>query len=330
MRTHRTLPSFSLSLLCAAALCACGGGGSSAGPAPVTSTDTATGYSANATQISDAATEALDTSVQTAQAIIATQANATAAGSRATAQSATVAGVTNASVNCLGGGTATLTISGGTPTSVTNGKLDTGEVYQLVYAGCRGAVGLAQVDGTLTMTVQSATATDLSLMLATSDLTVTLPRGTVKVVGSTSHSLTSSTDVSGATVLTSQFSTPSLSVATHFNARQSTFTLSAVDITRTSTWLNGLPLSSSLNGTHTLSATLPNGAFSYTVSTQGAVNYSATGLPTSGAWTVTLPQSIVAISVANALATITIDDGKDGTIDRTFTIPVRTLQTDAG
>ena len=75
MRTHRTLPSFSLSLLCAAALCACGGGGSSADPAPVTSTDTATGYSANATQISDAATEALDTSVQTAQAIIATQAS---------------------------------------------------------------------------------------------------------------------------------------------------------------------------------------------------------------------------------------------------------------
>ena len=91
-----------------------------------------------------------------------------------------------------------------------------------------------------------------------------------------------------------------------------------------------LPQSSTLNGTHTLSATLPNGAFSYTVATQGTVTYSAAGLPTSGAWSITLPNALVNVSVANAVATITVDDGKDGTIDRTFTIPVPNLQTNAG
>ena len=328
MHTHpRFTSTFGLTLLCAAALSACGGGG---GSNFGLGADTATVYSANASQISDAATEALDTSVQAAQAVVTTQASAAAADSRATAQSVGPAAVTNTLVNCPGGGTATLTISGGTPESQVNGKLDTGEVYQVVYAACRGAAGVAAVTGTLTMTVQSATATDLSLALATNGLSVALPRGTVTLTGSTAHSVSSVPGAGGTTVLTNQFSTPSLTLATQFNSRQSTFTLSAVNITRQSTWLNGVPQSSTLNGTHTLSATLPNGAFSYTVATQGTVTYSAAGLPTSGAWSITLPNALVNVSVANAVATITVDDGKDGTIDRTFTIPVPNLQTNAG
>jgi hypothetical protein len=324
-------PAFCLTLLCAAALTACGGGGSD-GRDGGTSADAATGYSANGTLISNDATDVLDTSVQTAQAVVSAQAAAASAGGRATAQSATAAatGVTNTLVNCAGGGTATLTITGGTAASQLNGQLDTGEVYQLVYAGCRRATGVAALTGTLTMTVVSATATELSLTHETTGLTATLPRGTVTLSGSTAHSLSSTAGANGATVVTNHFSTPSLTLATQFNARQSTFTLSAVDITRTSTWLNGVPQGSSMNGTHTLSATLPNGAFSYTVATQGDVTYSAAGVPTSGAWSITLPRTLVTVTIGTGSATITVDDGKDGTIDRTFTIPVANLPPAAG
>jgi len=328
-------PTLSLTLLCAAALTACGGGGSD--NTSGTSNDTATAYAANATLMSDDATTALDASVVAAESVVAAQANVAPASTHENAQSLTTSApeaapqaVVNAPVTCAGGGSATLTITGGTTASLLNGKLDAGEVYQIVFADCKGTSGAVAVNGTLAMTVLAATDTDLSVTMAATDLAVALPRGTVTLNGSTARQVSSSAGTGGTTVLSSQFSSPSLTLATHFNARNSSFTLSAVSIARQSTWLNGVLQSSSMSGTHTLSATLPNGAFSYTVATQGGVNYAASGVPTTGAWTITLPLTRVGVSIANAIATITIDDGKDGTIDRTFTVPIGRLESDAG
>jgi len=333
---HPTLfhPTLSLTLLCAAALTACGGGSDNTDSS--TSADTAASYAANATLIAGDASSALDESVVAAQAVVATQAGTSVPTSADTHESAmgvpteTPQAVANVPVNCAGGGTATLTITGGTVSSVLNGQLDAGEVYQIVFANCKSSTGATTVNGTLAMTVLSASGSDLSITTTATDLSVTLPRGTVTLNGSTSRQVSSSAGAGGTTVLSSQFSSPSLTLATHFNARSSSFTLSAVSIARQSTWLNGVLQSSSINGTHTLSATLPNGAFSYTVATQGGVTYAASGLPTSGAWTITLPLTRVGVSIANAVATITVDDGKDGTIDRTFTVPIGRLESDAG
>ena len=99
----------------------------------------------------------------------------------------------------------------------------------------------------------------------------------------------------GGTTLTSRFIAPSFTMATQFNGRSNTFTLSLVDITRTGTWVGGVLQGSTLSGTHTLSATLPGGFFDHTVATQGTVTYSATGLPTAGGWTITLPRAIVGV-----------------------------------
>lgn len=326
-------PTLSLTLLCAAALTACGGNSSSDSDNS-TSADTATSYAANATLIAGDASSALDESVLAAQAVVATQAGTSVStGTRESAMSAPTEApqaVVSVPVTCAGGGSATLTITGGTAGSVLNGQLDAGEVYQVVFANCKGSTGAATVNGTLAMTVLSASGTDLSITTTATDLSVTLPRGTITLNGTTSRQVSSSAGAGGTTVLSSQFSSPNITLATHFNARNSSFTLSAVNITRQSTWLSGVLQSSSINGTHTLSATLPNGAFSYTVATQGGVTYAASGLPTSGAWTITLPLTRVGVSIANALATITIDDGKDGTIDRTFTVPIGRLESDAG
>ena len=320
-----------LTLLCAAALTACGGGGDSSNAPAGTSSDAATTYSADATMVASDAATALDAGMQTAQAVVSAQAAAaTAAGTNTRPASAQPTAVTNASVACPGGGTAVLTITGGTDVSVQNGKLDTGEVYTLVYAGCKGAAGAVALNGTLAMTVNSATATDLSLGLVVTDLSATLPRGLVTLAGSTTHSLSSATDATGATLLTSHIVTPSMLLTTQFNARSSSFALTALDITRQSVWVDGALQSSSIDGTHTLAATLPNAQFSYTVATQGGVTYAADGTPATGAWTVTLPNALLGVTIANAVATITVDDGKDGTIDRTFTVPIGTLRLAAG
>jgi hypothetical protein len=94
--------------------------------------------------------------------------------------------------------------------------------------------------------------------------------------------------------------------------------------------VGGALQSSTINGHHSLVGTLPNASFSYAVATSGSVTYAADGTPASGRWTVMLPNALITVTVANGTATIAIDDGKDGTIDRTITIPAGQLAADAG
>lgn len=336
------MPAFTLSsrparwatgLLCTALLGACGGGGEDE-----TTTDTATSEAANATLLGSDTTDSLDTSVLTAEAVVSTEAAAAASTSPTTAQalsattgaSAQPAAVASVPVACPGGGTATLTITGGTVTSVLNGTLDSGEVYQITFDACRRAAGLAAVSGTMDMTVQDASVDTLSLALSTTDLAVTLPRGSATLNGSSTLQRTRSTDANGLTTQSSHWASPSIALATQFNARNSTFTLSAVDVTRQSTWLGDTPQSSSLSGTHTLSGNGINSSFSFTVATQGSTSYGADGLPIAGAWTVTLPTRLLSVTAASGTATISVDQGKDGTIDRTITLPISQLATEAG
>ena len=332
-------PNLKLSLLAgalgAALLSACGGGGSdseTSSSAAALDDATATTYAANATQIASDAGTAADTAVLTAQAVVGATATASASEGMATALSVLPLATTTRA--CPGGGTATLSITGGTPASQVNGQLDAGEVYAITFAACAGAAGAAAVDGSLAMTVLTASGDSsngtLALSLTATDLSVDLPRGGASLNGAVERTVSVSTDSGGVVHLASHFTTPSLTLATHYNTRSSNFTLSAVDIQRTLTLVGGVPQSSTLSGTHTLSATLPNASFAYTVSTSGGASYSAAGLPVSGNWTITLPQTLLGVSIANGSATLTIDKGKDGSIDRTITVSAPTLGAGAG
>jgi hypothetical protein len=324
-----------LSLFGAAMLAACGGGGDAGNTLGIDDA-TAMAYSANATLINSDASSVADTAVLTAQSVVASGGLAASVDGRSGVMSASASPLVAAPTShaCAGGGTATVTVTGGTPASLLNGQLDAGEVYDVTFAGCMGAAGAAAVDGSLSMTVVTATGDSsngtLALDLTATNLAVTFPRGSATLNGSSSRSVTVSTDTDGTFHVSSHFTTPSLTLATHYNARSSTFTLSAVDVLRNATFLGGVLQSSSISGTHTLSATLPRGAFTYTVTTTGSATYAADGTPTSGSWTITLPQNLIGVTIANGIATITIDHGKDGTIDRTITIPVPQLVTDAG
>ncbi|MEP7295211.1 MAG: hypothetical protein ABI702_03420 [Burkholderiales bacterium] len=327
-------PKFTPSLIaCAAAaalLAACGGGGSDTADAAAIDDSTATAYAANATQIASDASSATDAAVQSAQTMIALAAAASAGDDRATALAVAAATTTH---NCPGGGTATLSITGGTPESVVNGQLDAGEVHAVAFAACKDVTGAATLNGSMAMTVLAASGDTsngtLGLGLVFTDLSAALGQGSASLNGSVSRTVTVSTDAGGVR-LASHFVAPSLTLATHYNTRNSSFTLSAADIQRSVTLVGGLPQSSTISGTHTLSATLPNGSYAYTVATNGGASYSASGAPVSGDWTLTLPQNLIGVTVANGQATITVDKGKDGTIDRTIIVPVPTLVANAG
>jgi len=331
MSSDRSVPSASSpwmlpAIVAAALLAACGGGGSD------TSTDaaaiddpTATAYSANATLTASDATSTADAAVLTAQALAAGAASSMASGVATT-------------YNCAGGGSATISVSGGAPANWGNGKFDAGEIYQVSYAACKGAAGWAALDGSATLSVSAASGDSsngsLSLALAVTNLSVTTPRGTATLNGNSTRDITVTTDAGGTVHLSSHYVAPSFTWTTHYQGRSSTFTLGAVDIQRDATFVGGVLQSSSIAGTHTLSATLPNGAFSYTVATNGAVTYAADGTPLSGSWTIALPQTLIAVSVSSAngigTATVTVDRDKDGTIDRTFTLSWVQLAATAG
>ena len=184
------------------------------------------------------------------------------------------------------------------------------------------------------MTVVSATGASangtLALSTTATGLTLALPRGGATLDGSIQRQYSVSTDSDGTVHLSSHFVSPGLTLATHYNGRSSSFTLSNADILRTATLVGGALQSSTIDGHHTLTGTLPNASFGYSVATSGGVSYAADGTPTSGMWTVTLPRQIITISVANGIATIAIDFGKDGTIDRTFTVPAPQFAAGAG
>lgn len=329
----RRIPPIALPVLVASLLAACGGGGSDdrAGLDDAT----ATTYAANAGQIGSDAAGVGDAGVLAAQAMIAAGAGAMASDGRMSAQAAGAQPLGTSSKPCPGGGTATVSITGGTTESQGNGRFDTGEVYQVTYAACAGAAGFDRLDGTLAMTVLDASGDRangaLSLSTTATGLMLTTPRGTATLNGSTQRDYTVATDTDGTVHLSSRFTTQNATLATTYNARSSQFTLSATDIQRTATIVGGALQSSTISGTHTLAGVLPNASFTFTVATTGGVTtYGADGRPTSGAWTITLPQNIVAVTIADGTATISVDHGKDGTIDRTFTVTLPQLASSAG
>ena len=320
--------------IAAAALTACGGGGSDAGSSGASSIDdaTATAYAANSAYVAGDATDAADAALMTAQAVVGL--TASSAGASADKNAAALQAQAAATYDCPGGGSATVTISGGNPARWTNGQLDTGEVYRIGFTGCKGALGWRSVDGSYTLTVDAASGDNangtLALTTLADNLSVASPRGGATLNGGASRSLTVATDANGTVHWSGRYVASQWTLATRYNLRNATFTLSGVDIAREATVSAGMLQSASIAGGYTLAATLPRGAFNYTVATTAPVVFDANGIPVSGGWTITLADALIAVSIANNAATWTLDKGKDGTVDRTIVIPLPQLQGEAG
>lgn len=297
------------SVLLLALLSACGGGGDTAATNEVDQ-GTAQAMSANSAVIPAESGEAAATLLSTTQVIV--------AGSQASQTYA-----------CPGGGTALFTATGGSLARLANGVLDAGEVYTLTYTDCRGSAGAASLSGMTTLTVLAAGGGTTEVATTTQGITVTLPQRVLTLNGAST--LSRSVVVNGASgTTTDRWTAAQIELTSQRNARSSRYTLSAVDLSRSITVTNGVVSARTGSGTHTMSAVLPNGSWSVTTATQGAVSYDANGVPTQGAWTVTLPHNRLGISVVPGTLTVTVDHGPDGTIDRTWVYTSGTLAAEAG
>ena len=328
-----------------ALLSACGGGGGDSGSGstatPLSQSD-ATADAANSSATGSDTAAGLDTVIDTTSALAQSvaQSSAGASSERMQAESAAVgaapeaaAPVTNVTVNCAGGGTATLSITGGTAATELNGLLDAGEVYTVTYAQCTGAAGWAQLSGSVVMDVTAAdhatSPSSFSVNLTATNLALSLPSGSATLNGTATVSRSVSTS-NGTATTSSHVTVPGATLATAFNSRTGSFTLADLDATRTLSSVAGVVTASQYAGHHTLSGTAWGRTFSMAVATNGDVVYDATGALVSGAWTVIRPKATIATSVANGLVVMTVDDGNDGTIDHTWTFPLAQLGSAAG
>jgi hypothetical protein len=293
-----TLPRAIGTLSLVAMLAACGGGSNDAPPPNNNvSADGAKNATANTTSIPNDSATAMSAVVSTAEAVVA-------------------AGSANVTVACAGGGTAAYTVTGPSATLL-NHQLDQGENYSLVFANCRGAAGASSVNGAFTLAVTTKTANSITLDTATNNVVVTLPHGDVALNGSSTISRTTDT-VGNVTTTTSHWVTPNFSVVSHRNGKITSFSYTNVDLTRTEVRTSGQFTSASFNGTATLSWMWPGGSFSVTLATQGTVGCAEDGSPTQGMMVITLPNDRITITVVPGTVTVTVDYGKDGTIDATY------------
>lgn len=247
----------------------------------------------------------------------------------ATAETVVAAGSASATIACPGGGTAIYTVTGPNAALLLNHQLDEGERYSLVFNSCKNATGAETITGAFTLDVTAKTADSITVDTATNNVAVVLPRGDVVLNGSSTITRTVQT-VGAATTTTVHWVTPNFNVTSHRNGRTTSFAYSAVDITKSVTTTNGQFASGSYNGTATLSWVWPGGSFSVTFATQGTVGCAADGSPTQGTMSITLPNDRIVIAVVPGTVTITVDYGKNGTIDATYVFTTNDVMNSAG
>lgn len=308
MTTSRNRHTF-VAALFTAWLSACGGGaGDDAASATGTSAGTAESASANGMVVADESVRAQSAVLSTARAVIAI-------------------GSAHQTVSCAGGGTALFSATAGTSGSLTNGVLDTGEVYAMQFFACRSTSGSATVTGTMTLSVNSASGENLSVGTQ-SDVWVTLPERTLRFNGNST--LSHSVQVNGNTrVTTDRWVSPRINTTSVRHNRSTSLSLSNVDLTQTVTTVDGAVTGSTNEGTLTMTYSGWLGTWSATIATQGLVSFSANGVPLGGRWLITLPHDLLLLQVASGVATATLDFGHNGSIDRLFTWPVLVLTGEA-
>ncbi len=249
--------------------------------------------------------------------------------------SATDARVTSASQTkaCTGGGTVTITVTG-TPSGIVNGKPDTGEVYQLVFDQCLGSrSGVMNGQATLSfsyaasLTEGSTTTKSAVGTLSLSQLSVTSPaarqgqRLGVTVDGSVSFNR-SQADTGSNSVVNASYSGQDVAVQAEATQGSAALTLKSLAMTRQVTWAASKVQSLVLSGAHSL-VTSAGRTLSTTI--DGSLVYTTSGAPATGVWTMTTKKLALKVAAHDGQADVEVDLQADGTVDRSFTIPMSQL-----
>ncbi|NDY93083.1 hypothetical protein [Ideonella livida] len=332
---RRALPAL-LSAVALACLGACGGGGGEeAEDAAVTDEASAQAYvavAATSAQSVSAGLESAATLAETAAAETAT-AQAAAASGRRQAQAANDRTVTApATWDCPGGGSLTLTVQG-TATGVLNGQPDSGEVYALDFAQCVSADGVVLTGGarlsydTATVAEEGGTTRQLrtgrlqATALAASATSVDGERALAVTLDGTvqfSRQVDQQVDDSGVTEQRQTHLAGSglaMTVATTRGGSQR-WQLDDLDLSRQTQWQADSFSAGQLHGGWTLS--LPARGWQMSTRIDSTLALDAQGALVSGRWVVTLPRVILDSSAAAGVVTVQVDQGADGSVDKTY------------
>lgn len=304
-------------LLLAALLSACGGGGSDSGGSSTSndlSDTTATSYAAQAATVGASSVGTLDSVLDATVALIGSGSSSQAASTRVRAQAAVTR---SCDLNGTGSGSVTITLSGGTALSLLNNQLDAGESVTLDFSSCQIGSNSPAFSGTATLAVTSADSSSGSLAgtWTVTNLSAALSGYTVTLNGSTGVSRRVDSDVTTTSYRNGSWNAQ---VGASGGTPRS-FAVSNGSLDVAVTRVNGVVTATSSGGSHTLTS----GSTSFTVSTSGSASYDSSGLPTLGSWTLTLPRHRLVLDLTSdqngGTATLQLDAGNDGSIDRSWT-----------
>lgn len=319
-------PAFAAVLL----LAACGGG-DDADDLP---TDVAQGYAADGITMSVASTAAVDASADALESALA--ASATATG-REQVLAAKVGPDASASLtaDCATGGTVSWTVTGDAAT-IGNGQFDAGETYSVVYNAC-GTAGGGSIDGSAAVTVTARSASLVAFTHQTTALTHITTNGSFVHDGSVTVSRSEAALAGGAREVTRRITSPGVTltsrIGTVAGTRTATYRLNSLDWT----------VSRSYSGAGELTGRAHQGSVSIVASTprrpnatlditsQGTLTLDGAGVATAeGSFTIVNERNRIRCVYGAGIATLTLDLGNDGTIDRTWVITLPRLVGDAG
>lgn len=305
-----------LGLLLSLAAC---GGGSGSDSSDTAEADQAQSLSATATTSPQETAQVADAVVDTALAVDPGSLSTPTAAHVGVAAAGTAQ--LQGSVDCAGGGTASVVMTGPTLAGLLDGVPEAGEVTQLTYSACSGPDAQVVLNGTVTMTVTQADSGGLTVSLDTSDLQAGLPLSTLGWSGSLSLTRSGSVADSGASTTSSAWSASGLSLVAVRNGHEADLSFNGSG-TRTVQWQDGVPQSSSYQGSSSLGLASSRWNGTLDVATQGAMVFDPEGVPQSGSVSLSLGLYQWTATLADGTATVTVDRNGDGVVDRTRSWPV--------
>lgn len=329
----RRLPRPLLATAAAVLLLTACGGGSDDDELP---NDTAQGYAADALTMSVAATSAVDVSSDTLEEALA--ASAVAGSGREQVLSATQEAGTLASasvtVPCALSGSVSWTVTGDAAT-LANGRLDAGETYAVVYSACATPGGT--VSGAASVTVTARSASLVAYTHQTSGLTLITTNGTFVHDGSVSVSRSEAALAGGGHEVTRRVTSPGVTLASSIGTlngtRSARYTLRTLDWTVARRYdANGALTERSHQGTVSVAANSPRRpSATLDLSSQGTLTLDGAGVVASnGRFTVVTDGHAVRCTYGAGIATLELDLGNDGSVERRWVLTTTNLVGDAG
>lgn len=311
-------------------LAACGGGGGETPVVEPLTSSQAQGYAADASVMPLAAADGIDAAADAMGRALADRAGR-AATQRHVLAAAPLATSAEASVDCAGGGRIVWTATGASAEELDNGRFDTGEVYAVRYEDCLTGGG-RQLAGAATLTVNARGTGLIDLGLVMTGLTYSGPHGAFSLGGTVRRSLEWVQAADGSQTLTGRLTADSVALVTAIGQRQASYTLTTLDWTVSRALAaDGAEFRRSHQGRLQLAAVTPRRPdATLDIASQGSLSAGDDGLVATGALRVTNTANEWNVTHGGGSVTITLDFGRDGTIDRTWTLDRGAFHGDAG